>query len=77
MELFKLVEQVDSKETFLTFVVALHADWEAGQRDWENPDLGRFFEAMVAWIEDMGTRIPEVASWRTFADMLYAAKIFE
>ncbi|HNB51328.1 MAG TPA: hypothetical protein PK530_05275 [Anaerolineales bacterium] len=77
MELFKLVEQDDSKETFLTFVTALQADWEKGQLAWENPDLERFLEAMYAWTNDMGTRIPDVASWRTFADMLYAAKIYE
>jgi hypothetical protein len=79
MELHKLVEQVDSKESFLEFVAALRADWEARGREteWENSDLGRFLEAMHAWTEDMDERVPASPSWRTFADILYAAKIYE
>ena len=74
-----MVERVDSKESFLEFVAALRADWEARSREpeWENPDLGRFLEAMHAWAEDMDERVPTAPSWRIFADMLYAAKIYE
>ncbi len=74
-----MVERVNSKETFLEFVAALRADWELRGRapEWENPDLGRFLEAMQAWADDMGERVPSSPSWRTFADMLYAAKIYE
>jgi len=92
MELHELAEHVDSKETFLEFVAALRADWEASQaeesaqpsspygpdaRGWENPDLGRFLEAMQAWTEDMADRVAPQQSWRTFAEMLMAAKIYE
>ena len=79
MELHELAQRVDSKETFLEFVSALRADWEARGREpeWENPDLGRFLEAMQAWTEDMGDRVAPQPSWRTFADMLMAAKIYE
>jgi hypothetical protein len=79
MELHKMIEQVDSKESFLEFVAALRSDWEARGREpeWENPDLGRFLEAMQSWTEDMDERVPATPSWRTFADMLYAAKIYE
>ena len=88
MELYELAHRVDSKETFLEFVAALRADWEASRieesaqpstpygpsaREWENPDLGRFLEAMQAWTEDMGERVPSQPSWRTFADILMAA----
>jgi len=92
MELHELAHRVDSKETFLEFVAALRADWEASRaeesaypsspysadaRGWENPDLGRFLEAMQAWTEDMSARVAAQPSWRTFADMLMAAKIYE
>ena len=91
-ELHKLAERVNSKESFLEFVAALRADWEASRaaeqvspsspygpaaRGWENPYLGYFLEAMQSWTEDMEERVPAAASWRTFADMLYAAKIYE
>lgn len=79
MELHKVVERVDSKESFLQFVAALRSDWEAHGRDpeWENPNLGPFLEAMQAWVEDMGDKVPSAPSWRTFSEMLYAAKIYE
>jgi hypothetical protein len=89
MDLHEMIERVDSKESFLEFVAALRADWDASRvdeqaspygpyaRGWENPDLGRFLEAMQAWMEDMGERIPATPSWRTFAKMLIAAKIYE
>jgi hypothetical protein len=92
MELHELAQRVDSKETFLEFVAALRADWEASRseestqpsspygpdaRGWENPDLGCFLEAMQAWTEDMGDRVAPQPSWRTFAGMLMAAKIYE
>jgi len=79
MELYELAHRVDSKETFLEFVAALRSDLEARGREpeWENPDLGRFLEAMQAWTEDMGDRVAAQPSWRTFADMLMAAKIYE
>ena len=59
-----MIERVNSKESFLEFVAALRADLEASRaeeqtapsspyspaaRGWENPDLGRFLEAMQAW----------------------------
>jgi hypothetical protein len=91
MEPHELAVQVNSKETFLVFLKSLHDDWEASiaveraqssspygpsARGWENPDLGRFLEAMHAWMED-NERIGTHPSWRTFADMLMAAKIYE
>lgn len=87
-----MADRVNSKETFLDFVAALRADWEASRaeesaqpsspcspaaRGWENPDLGRFLEAMHAWTEDMGDRVASQPTWRTFADMLIAAKVYE
>jgi hypothetical protein len=92
MKLHEMADRVDSKETFLEFVAVLRADWEASRaeesarpsspyspdaRGWENPDLGRFLEAMHAWTDDMGDRVAPQPSWRTFAHMLMAAKIYE
>jgi hypothetical protein len=92
MELHEMADRVDSKETFLEFLWALRADWEASRaeegtqrsspsspnaRGWENPELGPFLEAMYSWTDDMGDRVAPQASWRAFADMLMAAKLYE
>jgi hypothetical protein len=92
MELHEKVERVNSRDTFLEFVSALRDDLLASHAKeartpssphgpaaggWENPSLDAYLEALHAWTEDMGDRIAEPPSWRTFADMLYAAKIYE
>jgi hypothetical protein len=89
-DLEQAVQQVNSKESFLEFVSLLCADWEASQAiekstlsssygpaalGWENPRLGPFLEALSAW--GVSSRVPEEPSWRSFAEMLLAAKIYE
>ncbi|MBS2024110.1 MAG: hypothetical protein JST92_17035 [Deltaproteobacteria bacterium] len=66
------------------FVRRLAADLEAHPADWENPDLPRFLEAMGAWIgslegyyRNQGGAIPLHPSWRTFAEILAASRIYE
>lgn len=91
MELHELLQRVTSRETFLEFLGGLRADWQISRneeavhpsspygqqaRGWENPLLGDYLAAMYAWTEDKGECINE-PSWRTFADILYAAKIYE
>ena len=51
---------------------------------WENPDLGRFLDALAAWTRDMdgwfmnrGEPIPDAPSWELFGHMLLAAKTYE
>ena len=92
MKPHELIERVNSRDSFLEFVSALRADLLASHAqeaatpsspygpnalDWENPSLDRYLEALRAWTDDMGDRITEPPSWRTFADMLYAAKTYE
>ena len=77
MHLPELVRRVDSRESFLAFVAALHADLRSDAASWENPSLDRYLEALHSWTEDMGERLPQSPSWRILADILYAAKIYE
>lgn len=80
------------REAFIAFIRELQADLNASQRaeqaspsspyspdagGWENPDLSSYLEAMAAWIEDMGDRLPTSPTWATFHDILSAAKIYE
>lgn len=61
---YELLEQVDSKETFLRFLNVLAIDWQASQSpktpasaspdssaadDWQNPSLGSFLQSMHSW----------------------------
>ena len=99
-ELEKFYDGVDSKETFLALLAALRRDWELSRAEeashpsslygpdaggWENPDLGRYLDAMAAWLEsadncyrNTGRTIDSSKpSWQLFADILLAAKVYE
>ena len=52
--------------------------------NWENQDIKSFLEAMAGWVEDMdgyylnkGEKPPVTPTWKTFAEMLRAATIYE
>ena len=85
-----LLDQIESRDDFLHFLDALHADcqaMEAGEREapsspfgpaasaWENTRLADFLEAMGAWARD--SQLGEAPSWRAFAQLLLAGKGYE
>ena len=92
MNLDKLLDKVDSKESFLEFVRALAADrvreielekkspsspYGPSAMGWENGTIEGFLDAMQAWADDSGDKIPEKPDWKTFAKILYAGKYYE
>jgi hypothetical protein len=80
MDLDGLLDQVNSKETFLAFVAALRNDWEAARTEehgWENGSIGAFLGAMQAWGDDSADRVPNSPDWRMFALIMYAGKFYE
>ena len=84
MELYERIDEIASKEDLADFVSALRSDLEANPNKWENPTLERFLGAMEDWIRSMdmyykntGKQPPQTPTWRTLADILYAAKMYE
>jgi hypothetical protein len=76
MKIHEMIECIETKEQFLEFLATLKRDSAIGD-GWENGQIETFLDAMHAWASDMGERVPAQASWRTFADILYAGKIYE
>jgi hypothetical protein len=84
MRLAQLVTGVKSKNDLSTFVVALRDDLRNNPNEWENLSLDEFLSAMADWIEAMeqcyrntGRPMPELPTWQTIAEILYASKIYE
>ena len=82
--LLEKVKAVDSKERLADFVAALAKDLQENSEEWENVTLERFLGAMEAWIGAMDgyyrntwQPIPDLPTWRTFADILMAARVYE
>ena len=78
------IEHIETRQDFGTFLSSLRADLADHPNDWENGDLESFLEALSAWVEGMdsfyaniGSDVPERPTWRTFAEMLAAARVYE
>jgi hypothetical protein len=78
------VDRIRSRADFAEFVGALITDLRDKPEEWENEDLASFLAAVKAWVEDMdgyfkniGERTPEQPSWKTLAQILLAAKVYE
>lgn len=77
-------ESILSREQLAAFVFNLQQDLVKNPNEWSNASLGGFLEALSAWIADMdgyylnnNLPVPEVPSWKTFAEMLLASKYYE
>ncbi|MDO6708987.1 hypothetical protein [Photobacterium sp. 1_MG-2023] len=83
----KLVNELDNvltKEDFSKFIISMIADFKDHSDDWENQDLPSFLKAVSGWVEDMdgfyenqGKEFPGDINWKIFADIFYAARIYE
>lgn len=78
------LDAIQTREDFVAFVNELSREYRANPAAWENNNLGSFLEALAAWTEDLngyyankGELVPEKPDWKTVADMLMAAKIYE
>jgi hypothetical protein len=76
--------QFKTKEDLANFVGALRTDLIEHRSEWENPTLETFLSAMEAWMEDLdgfyknnGAPPINQPTWKTFADILIAARMYE
>jgi hypothetical protein len=91
MEYWEMTDTIDSKESFIKFIVALRSDWELKHElvrrengadtkikstPWENCYLPDFLEAMGAWIEDT-SNLSSKFSYKDLANILTAATMYE
>jgi len=79
-----VLEQVDSKETFIAFVMCLAANLEKDPDDWQNTGLFEYLESIASWsdgieryYERLGEPMPLNVNWRVFGEILMAGKVYE
>ena len=84
MNIHEMVDGIQSKADLVRFIEALAGDLRAHPESWENGSLVKYLTALGSWLEDSdgyyrhrGLKIPVVPTWKTFAEMLIAAKIYE
>ena len=77
-------DAVSSRQTLSNFIGDLRADYLANGGNWENDTLDSFLEALSAWVGDMdgfyqnqGLPVPDPPTWKSIAEMLTAASVYE
>src|SRR5687767_12998015 len=83
-ELEESIKNVNSREDFIRFSDALMNDLKTNPDQWENKTLPYYLSAIQRWTEDMdgyyinkNIPIPENIYWKTFADILMGATMYE
>jgi hypothetical protein len=83
-ELHERVGETQTREDLAALIEALRVDLATRPENWENATLESFLAALASWTEDMdgyyrnhGREAPDVPTWRTFGEMLVAARNYE
>ena len=91
MELYEMVEKINTKEDFIEFAKQLRDDkvdeeekeklnpsspYDKGKNGWENNSIPDFLDSIIAFGEDSDS-INQKASWKDFALLLFAGKFYE
>jgi len=78
------IDAIKTREDLASFIEELGRDLDTDPNGWENPDLPRFLDALAAWTRAMdaccqnqGKAAPTSPEWKTFAEMLVAARMYE
>lgn len=81
MDIVEIAEQVKNKEDFVFFLQALINDFTNNKEEWENPELGRYLEAMERFLDSSTdksiNKIDFTPSWSLFAIIMITASIYE
>ncbi len=78
------INRINSKDDFVNFVELLVANSNKSPEEWANKTLSEYLKSIASWTEDMdgyyknnGLAIPENITWKVFANILVAAKMYE
>jgi hypothetical protein len=83
--LVEAAERVSSREEFAAFVKALATNCARHPDEWDNSTLDAFVQGLAGFVEDVegyyaNSRADincDLPSWRVFAEMLLAARVYE
>lgn len=78
------LDSINSMEDFRIFLRSMLDDLNNNADEWENQKLEDFLSAMLAWIGSIDSYVKNTGDegitkpgWKTFAKLLYVAKIYE
>ncbi|MFL5244352.1 MAG: hypothetical protein ACJ8FY_19810 [Gemmataceae bacterium] len=82
--LHEMSKNLQTHNQFAAFVRHLTQSLHDHPEEWQNQDLPSYLEALAAWVDDMegyyksqGATLPLQPSWRTLAEIMLAARVYE
>lgn len=73
-ELYQMVQDIKTREDFEFFLEKLVTDYNQNKGDWQNDTLRSYLEALHGINYNSDNDRP---SWKVFAEMLLAARLYE
>lgn len=78
IDIYEFYEKVESKKDFELFLKVLVKDFKVNKEEWDNDNLGSFLEGLYGYNFGSETDINVTKpSWKDFAEMLLAARVYE
>ena len=84
MDLNQRIETIQERDDFVVFVRELLASLSREPSSWANCDLESYLDALGGWVQDMdgyyqnrGEAVPLQPTWKTVAQVLLAARVYE
>ena len=74
MDIYEFSETIKTKDDFIFFLSMLREDLENNEDEWKNVTTDSFIFAFQRYCEDAG---PDIPSWKNFAKLFLAARVYE
>lgn len=72
--MYEFSETIETKDDFILLLSMLREDLATNEDRWENITIDNFLFALERYCEDAG---PDIPSWKNFATLFLAAKVYE
>lgn len=74
MDILKQANAIKDKEDFVEFMKQLSRDMAENPRDWHNDSLEQYIDGLWGYSISLENDVP---TWKLFAHMLLAARVYE
>lgn len=75
MSIYEVAENVKTRKDFEEFLKLLKTNYLNVKKEWDNDTLESFLEGLYGYNYD--SDVEEKASWKLFAEMLLASRVYE
>jgi hypothetical protein len=73
-EMYEEYKKIENQSDFITFLISMKQDLIDNKSTWENDSLENFIDGLIGYIKD---KDQDVITWKVFAELLLAAKVYE